>query len=124
MWLALWYAGDVRWRDEGADQAFLSVSELADLLRDQLLPDLARLITRGRLREILRQAAKLNLIRLTVAEPFEDSGIEVMPAIRRVLPFRELAQWQETAAKFKPEGIDSEDLEIDGTADDDGSGEL
>ncbi|MCU0797804.1 MAG: DUF4194 domain-containing protein [Akkermansiaceae bacterium] len=124
VWLALWYAGDVRWRDEGADQAFLSVSELADLLRDQLLPDLARLITRGRLREILRQAAKLNLIRLTVAEPFEDSGIEVMPAIRRVLPFRELAQWQETAAKFKPEGIDPEDLEADLAADEDGTGEL
>ncbi len=28
VWLALWYAGDVRWRDEGQDQAFLSVSEL------------------------------------------------------------------------------------------------
>jgi hypothetical protein len=27
VWLALWYAGDIRWRDEGADQAFLSVAE-------------------------------------------------------------------------------------------------
>lgn len=101
VWLALWYAGDVRWRDEGADQAFLSVAELGDLLRDQLLPDVAAMIPKGRLRDILRQAARLNLIRLTHAEPFEETGIEVLPAIRRVLPFRELAAWQETAANFR-----------------------
>ncbi len=101
VWLALWYAGDVRWRDEGADQAFLSVAELGDLLRDQLLPDVAGQIPKGRLREILRQAARLNLIKLSPAEAFEDTGIEVLPAIRRVLPFRELAAWQETAAGFR-----------------------
>jgi hypothetical protein len=101
VWLALWYAGDVRWRDEGADQAFLSVAELGDLLRDQLLPDVIGQIPKGRLREILRQAARLNLIKLTPAEAFEDTGIEVLPAIRRVLPFRELAAWQETAANFR-----------------------
>jgi hypothetical protein len=102
VWLALWFAGDVRWRDEGADQAFLSVAELGDLLRDQLLPDVAAQIPKGRLQEILRQAARLNLIRLSHAESFEETGIEVLPAIRRVLPFRELAAWQETAARFRP----------------------
>lgn len=101
VWLALWYAGDVRWRDEGADQAFLSVAELGDLLRDQLLPDVAGQIPKGRLREILRQAARLNLIRLSPAEAFEETGIEVLPAIRRVLPFRELSAWQEVAAHFR-----------------------
>lgn len=101
VWLALWFAGDVRWRDEGADQAFLSVAELGDLLRDQLLPDVSGQIPKGRLREILRQAARLNLIKLTSAEAFEDTGIEVLPAIRRVLPFKELAAWQETAAQFR-----------------------
>lgn len=113
VWLALWYAGDVRWRDEGADQAFLSVAELIDLLRDQLLPDVAGLIPKGRLREILRQAARLNLIRLTHAEPFEESGIEVLPAIRRVLPFRELTEWQETAARFQPGDADEAEEEAD-----------
>lgn len=103
VWLALWFAGDVRWRDEGADQAFLSVAELGDLLRDQLLPDVAAQIPKGRLREILRQAARFNLIRLTPAEAFEETGIEVLPAIRRVLPFRELAAWQETAENFRSE---------------------
>jgi hypothetical protein len=108
VWLALWYAGDVRWRDEGADQAFLSVAELGDLLRDQLLPDVAAQIPKGRLQEILRQAARLNLIRLSPAESFEETGIEVLPAIRRVLPFRELAAWQETAARFRPDSPENE----------------
>ena len=106
VWLALWFAGDVRWRDEGADQAFLSVAELGDLLRDQLLPDVAGQIPKGRLREILRQAARLNLIKLSPAEAFEETGIEVLPAIRRVLPFRELAAWQETAALFQTDPVD------------------
>lgn len=100
VWLALWYAGDVRWRDEGQPQAFLSVAELNALLKDQLLPDAVGLIPRGRLREILRQAARFNLIRFMPDEPFEDSGIEVLPAIRRIVPFQDLAAWTETVAAF------------------------
>jgi len=101
IWLALWYAGDVRWRDEGETQAFLTVAELNALLKDQLLPDAVGQISRGRLREILRQAARFNLVRFQPAEPFEDSGIEVLPAIRRVVPFRELAEWTESVSAFK-----------------------
>lgn len=101
IWLALWYAGDVRWRDEGQDQAFLSVAELLGLIQDQLLPDAVGQLPRTRLREILRQAERFNLIRFEMAEPFEESGIEVLPAIRRVIPFRELAAWTEAAAAFR-----------------------
>jgi hypothetical protein len=100
VWLALWYAADLRWRDEGQDQAFLSVAELNDLLQDQLLPDAAAAISRGRLREILRQAAGFNLVRIEVSEPFDESGIEVLPAIRRIIPFRDLAAWAGTASAF------------------------
>lgn len=103
VWLALWYAGDVRWRDEGQDQAFLSVAELLGLVQDQLLPDAAGQIPRNRLREILRQAERFNLIRYEPAEPFEESGIEILPAIRRVIPFRDLAAWAESAAAFRQE---------------------
>ena len=101
VWLALWYAGDVRWRDEGEAQAFLSVGELNALLKDQLVPDAVGLLPRGRLREILRQAARFNLIRLSRTDPFEDSGIEVLPTLRRVVPFRDLAAWSEAAAAFR-----------------------
>ncbi|MEN9975769.1 MAG: hypothetical protein RLZZ282_1775 [Verrucomicrobiota bacterium] len=100
VWLALWFAADVRWRDEGQDQAFLSVSELNDLIQDQLLPDAAGPIPKVRLREILRQAASFNLIRFEPCEAFEESGIEVLPAIRRIIPFRDLAAWTSTAAAF------------------------
>lgn len=100
VWLALWYAGDVRWRDEGQDQTFLSVSELNGLIQEQLLPDMSGAIPTGRMREILRQAARFNLIRFQPAEPFEESGIEILHAMRRVVPFRELAEWTETASAF------------------------
>ena len=108
VWLALWYAGDVRWRDEGEAQAFLSVSELNALLKDQLLPDAVGLLPRGRLQQILRQAARFNLIRFSLADPFEESGIEVLPTIRRVIPFRDLAAWAESAAAFRPDEDDEE----------------
>lgn len=106
VWLALWYAGDVRWRDEGNDQAFLSVSELNALIQDQLLPDITGQIAQGRLREILRKAAKFNLIHLNFSEPFEDSGIEVLPAIRRAVPFRDLSEWSELAQDFNQQEAD------------------
>ncbi|MCB1130475.1 MAG: DUF4194 domain-containing protein, partial [Verrucomicrobiae bacterium] len=117
VWLALWYAGDVRWRDEGQDQAFLSVAELNDLIRDQLLPDATGPIPKGRLRDILRMAARFNLIRFEPAEPFEESGIEVLPAIRRIIPFRDLAAWTETAATFHRESDGENPSEDDETSD-------
>ncbi len=110
VWLALWYAADVRWRDEGQDQAFLSVAELNDLLQDQLLPDAVGALPRGNLQKILRQAARFNLIRFESAEPFEESGIEVLPAIRRIIPFRDLAAWAETAAVFGRENPATMDI--------------
>jgi hypothetical protein len=116
VWLALWYAGDVRWRDDGRDQAFLTVSELLGLVQDQLLPDAAGQFSRGRLREILRQAERFNLIRFEPADPFEESGIEVLPAIRRIIPYRDLGQWAEDAAAFRksdPEpAVESDEAEV------------
>jgi len=111
VWLALWYAADIRWRDEGQSQAFLSVAELTGLLKDQLLPDVNGLPSATRLKEVLRQAARFHLIRFEPAEPFEDSGIEVLPAIRRVVPFRDLAAWEETAANFRQVVEKEEDQE-------------
>ncbi|NWK54997.1 DUF4194 domain-containing protein [Verrucomicrobiaceae bacterium N1E253] len=103
VWLALWYAGDIRWRDEGNDQAFLSVSELNALIQDQLLPDLSGQIAQGRLREILRKAVRFNLIKMESSDPFEESGIEVLPAIRRAVPFHDLTEWCELARDFNPQ---------------------
>ena len=101
VWLALWFAADKRWRDEGETQAWLTVTELNAMLKEQLLPDTVGSIARGRLEKILRQAARYNLIRFQQADSFEDSGIEVLPAIRRIVPFRELAEWTEAASAFR-----------------------
>lgn len=111
VWLALWVAGDIRWRVEGHDQAFLTVAELNDLIKDQLLSDSTGPIPKGPLRDILRQAARFHLIRFEPADPFEESGIEVLPAIRRVIPFRDLAAWTEAANAFaKSDAADESDL--------------
>jgi hypothetical protein len=117
VWLALWYAADVRWRDEGMDQAFLSVAELNDLIHDQLLPDSTGPMPKGNLREILRQAVRFNLIRFEPADPFEESGIEVLTAIRRIIPFRDLAAWTEAATAFNRDSESSEEDIEDGEAD-------
>ena len=100
VWLALWYVADVRWRDESQPQAQLTVGQLNGVLKDTLLPDVSGLPARGRLREILSQAARYNLITFQPAEPFEESGIEILPAIRRVVPFQDIADWTRNAALF------------------------
>ncbi len=104
VWLSLWFAADTRWRDEGQNQAFLTVGELMGLLHDQLVPDASGLLPRTRLREILRQAERFHLIRLEPAELFEESGIEVLPAIRRAVPFRDLTAWTDAARAFRKVG--------------------
>lgn len=107
VWLALWYAADKRWRDEGETQAWFTVTELNAMLKEQLLPDTVGSIARGRLEKILRQAARYNLIRFQQAGSFEDSAIEVLPAIRRIVPFRDLAEWTETAKSFRQSGAEA-----------------
>ena len=69
------------------------------------------MFARSRMKEILRQAARFHLIRFEPAEPFEESGIEVLPAIRRVVPFRDLTAWTETAATFQKSADPTEDPE-------------
>ena len=112
VWLALWYAGDVRWRDEGETQAFLTIAELNALMKDQLLPDVIGQISRGRLREILRQASRFNLVRVQWADPLEDTGIEVLPAIRRVVPFGPLERWTEAANAFQKTDDEKQDPDL------------
>jgi hypothetical protein len=108
VWIALWYAADVCWRDEGQTQALMTVSELNALLRDQLLPDVIGPIARTRMKEILMQAERFNMIHFDKAEPFEDSGIEILPAIRRVMPFVNLKEWTETLNQYTTAGNDEE----------------
>ena len=104
--LALWYEYDTQVRDHGAAQLRLTVEQLNQLLKEKLLPDLKSQPSAGRMLEILRQAQRFNLIRFEVAEPFEQSHIEVLTTLPRVIQFNDIAEWTKTAELHKmPETI-------------------
>lgn len=95
--LALWYEFDTQVRDHGATQVILTVEQLNQLLKEKLLPDLKSQPPPGRMREILRQAQRFNLVRLTYAESFEQSHIEVLSTLKKVIPFNGIEEWTKTA---------------------------
>jgi hypothetical protein len=99
--LALWYEYDTQVRDQGVAQVALSVEHLNQLLKEKLLPDLKSQPSAGRMLEILRQAQRFNLIRFETAQPFEQSRIEVLKTLPRVIQFNELAEWTRTADLHK-----------------------
>ena len=101
--LALWYEYDTQVRDQGASEVVLTVESLNQLLKEKLLPDLKEPPSRGRLMEILRLAQRYNLVRLDVADATEDSTIEVLPTLKRVIPFQDLEDWTRTAQLHRGE---------------------
>lgn len=107
--LALWYEFDSQVRDQGATQVVLSVEQLNQLLQEKLLPDLKEPPGKGRLLEILRQAQRFNLVRLETNEPFEKTRIEVLPTLKKVIPFQDFADWTRTAELHKTAGAPSEE---------------
>ena len=99
--LAFWYEYDTQVRDHGAAQVTLSVEQLNQLLKEKLLPDLKSQPSAGRMLEILRQAQRFNLIRFESTQPFEQSRIEVLKTLPRVIQFNEIAEWARTAELHK-----------------------
>lgn len=108
--LALWYEFDTQVRDHGATQVILTVEQLNQLLKEKLLPDLKSQPPPGRMREILRQAQRFNLVRLTYAESFEQSHIEVLSTLKKVIPFNGIEEWTKTAELHRqPATAEAED---------------
>jgi hypothetical protein len=95
--LALWYEFDTQVRDHGATEVRLTVEQLNQLLKEKLLPDLKCQPSAGRMREILSQARRFNLVRVDFDEPFEKSGIEVLPTLKKVIQFNDIEDWNKTA---------------------------
>jgi hypothetical protein len=117
--LALWYEYDTQVRDQGAAQAGLTVEQLNQLLKEKLLPDLKSQPSAGRMQEILRQAQRFNLIRFELGSPFEQSRIEILKTLPRVIQFNGIAEWTKSAESHRtPEtalaaaGADGEEVEI------------
>jgi hypothetical protein len=64
------------------------------------------------MQEILRQAQRFNLIRFETATPFEQSRIEVLKTLPRVIQFNEIAEWTRVAELHKnPNAVASEVVE-------------
>jgi hypothetical protein len=95
--LALWYEFDTQVRDHGATEVRLTVEELNQLLKEKLLPDLKSQPSAGRMREILAQARRFNLVRVEFIEPFEKSRIEVLPTLKKTIQFNGIEDWNRTA---------------------------
>ena len=109
--LALWYEFDTQIRDEGATQVLLTVEQLNQLLKEKLLPDLKSQPSAGRLREILAQARRFNLVRVDFVEPFERSRIEVLPTLKRVIQFNGLDEWARTVELHRnPAATDADSI--------------
>lgn len=95
--LSLWYEFDTQVRDHGATEVRLSVEQLNQLLKEKLLPDLKSQPSAGRMREILSQARRFNLVEVEFDEPFEKSVIEVLPTLKKVIQFNGIEEWNKTA---------------------------
>ena len=110
VFLALWYEYDTQLRDQGHNEARLTVEQLNRLLQEKLLPDLKGVPSKQRLGEILRLAQRYRLARFEERDPFDQSLIEVLPTLSRVLDFNTLDEWTRTAELHrKPIVLSSDD---------------
>jgi len=112
--LALWYELDTQVRDNGATEVRLTVEELNQLLKEKLMPDLKSQPSAGRMREILAQARRFNLIRVDLAEPFEQSRIEILPTLKKVIQFNGIEDWNKTAELHRNPTVEVSDAEATG----------
>lgn len=98
--LTLWYEFDTAIRDRGEVPPIrLSVMQLNDSLDAKFEPLRRHLPSRSRLREILSFAQRKNLLRYSPAEEAAESIIEVLPTLKRVIPFQDIAEWTRHAER-------------------------
>jgi Domain of unknown function (DUF4194) len=105
--LALWYEYDTQVRDQGVTDVHLTVEQLNQLLKDKLLPDLKSIPSESRMEEILRLAQQKNLIRVHSKAAFEQSRIDILPTLKRVIPFRDLAEWSQTVELHRQQALEA-----------------
>lgn len=98
--LALWYDfhGEVSERGAGTAEVEFSVRDFNLRLADKF--NRLRLPTESRMREILRLLDRKNLVRLTGADDLATATVRVLPTIRFVIPFQDLAEWTRLAGRF------------------------
>jgi len=104
--LSLWYDYDIQLREEGAHEVFISVRDFNESFRSKF-PSIKQL-SASRLKEILRNFAKFNLIETEWADDFSDSNIQILPTLRFAIPFPDIEEWLRAASHFQE---DEEEVE-------------
>ncbi|MBM3880836.1 MAG: DUF4194 domain-containing protein [Verrucomicrobia bacterium] len=99
--LTLWYEFDTAVRDRGETPPIrLTAQQLNDALSAKFEPLRKHLPAPTRLREILALAQRKNLVRFTPEVALERSSIEVLPTLKRVIPFQDLEEWNKNADRY------------------------
>jgi hypothetical protein len=99
--LTLWYEFDTAVRDRGETPPVrLSVQQLNDALAAKFEPLRKNLPSQTRLREILSLAQRKNLLRFTPDPMPERAIIEILPTLKRVIPFQDIEDWSKDADRY------------------------
>ncbi len=99
--LTLWYEFDTAVRDRGETPPIrLTVQQLNDSLTAKFEPLKKHLPSAAQLREILALAQRKNLLRYEPDPAFEQTPIQVLPTLKRVIPFQDFAEWNRNAERY------------------------
>lgn len=98
--LVLWYEFDTAIRDRGETPPVrLTAQQLNDSLAAKFEPLHKFQPSPTRLREILSQAQRKNLLRFTPDALPERMVIEILPTLKRVIPFQNIEEWTKYAGR-------------------------
>lgn len=112
--LTLWYEFDTAVRDRGETPPVrITVAQFNDSLRTKFEPLRKSLPSPTRLVEILRLAQRKSLLRFTPAEQPADAGIEILPTLKRVIPFQDLADWSRHAERHLAAALAKDDADAE-----------
>lgn len=95
--MVLWHDYDTALR-EGAAIVKLTIKNVNDSFAAKLKG--VKLPTKAGMKAALQLFHRHRLIRLTVADDFADSIVEVLPTLRLVMPFQQLEEWHEQAQLY------------------------
>lgn len=99
--LVLWYEFDTAVRDRAEAQPIrITVRQLNDSLETKFKPLRRHLLAKNRLREILRLGERKNLLRIEPAAAYEDTGINILPTLKSVIPFQDIAEWTQHSERY------------------------
>jgi hypothetical protein len=120
--LTLWYEFDAAIRDRGETPPIrLTAQQLNDSLAAKFEPLKKFQPSPTRLREILSLAQRKNLLRYTIDPAPERSVIEILPTLKRIIPFQNFEEWNKNAERYLASVAD-ENVDADVLADDDDGG--